>query len=324
MTARLKLSLATNMRVGTLGEASDWKDYALRNDLLTTEFLVPRIIVDEPLSDFVFLNRKPRLDMEFLNRMIKELKEWTYHIEGEGFSTRNYGSYNDNTILFHRYRRNLIISTVVKLLGQELPRCKIVDLGCNCGFFTLEMAAMGANFAYGLDFRVRNIQQASLLQHTFGVENVSFGVENVKDIARRGEQFDVVLNLGLMYHLSTPFEVMRSCFEMSRRFCVVDTITHQEPFAGYHVLAKDPQISIEGDLQFELQPTCRGIIETMRLAGFQHIYEICLDAKNIDLYSDGSRRCFVGFKEHAQPYISNLLERSSSGISVGPSAGLPA
>ena len=102
-----------------------------------------------------------------------------------------------------------------------------------------------------------------------------------------------------MYHLSTPYEVMRKCYEMTGDICIVDTICHQEPYSSYFVLAnKDIKSPIEGDLTFELQPTYRGILETILSSGFKFIVEIIgTNSESIELYNDLSRRCFIAFKK---------------------------
>jgi hypothetical protein len=176
--------------------------------------------------------------------------------------------------------------------------------------FSLDLAQRGVNQVLGVDLRPENLAQAGLLRRAYGIKNASFRQVNVKEIG--SETYDVVLNLGLMYHLSTPFEVMRAAMAATRRFCVVDTITHKEPFSAYFVSTKDPNQPLEGDLHFELQPTYRGIIATMREAGFNDIIEIegVCDTP-VTLYSDYSRRCLIGFRDPPEPYLWNLRQAAA-------------
>ena len=246
------------------------------------------------------------MSLDEMQRGIASLADWTYHAEAGGASTIGHGTYNDQTIIFHRHRANLIAAPVAKMLGEDIGASTLLDIGCNCGFFTLEMAHRGVHSATGSDLRQENIDQAEFLKKAFGVKNANFYVQNIKDMADAGQTFDVVLNLGLMYHLSTPYEVLRTCYEMTERFCVVDTITHKEPFSGYHVALKDDSISIEGDLNFELQPTYRGILDTIKAAGFLEVVEIVAPVDNVDLYRDASRRCLVAFKNDPEPYLARI------------------
>lgn len=288
-----------------------WKLHGVGHGDQSTEYLTPRLEQDESLAEFPFLLRRPTMDAATMQAQISALAPWTYHVEAGGATTRGHGTYNDDTITFHRYRTNLISAAVLAMLGPAAKDARMLDLGCNCGFFTLDLAERGVGSVLGLDFRPENLAQAEFLKTAFGIENASFGRENVKDLG--GRTFDVVLNLGLMYHLSTPFEVMRACYDATERFCVVDTITHHEPFSAYHVNVANTESPIEGDLSFELQPTYRGILDTISAAGFGEVIEITAPT-NTQLYNNASRRCLVAFKDRADGYIERLVNWADQGV----------
>jgi tRNA (mo5U34)-methyltransferase len=268
--------------------------------------LTPLVWQPRHLDEFAFIQGGLKESAENVQREIVRLQPWTYHVDTGQASTLGLGTYNSGTITFHRFRAGLIAQTVAKMLGDQLSNTSILDLGCNCGFFTLEMAALGAKRALGLDFRKENLDQAEMLKWAFGVERADFQSANVKDMASEGESFDVVLNLGLMYHLTTPYEVLKSCFDLTRKFCVVDTLTHKENFSGYHIRMANIASPIEGDVSFELQPTYRGIIDTMKAVGFKEIVEIAAPADGVELYGGGDRRCFIGFKGPSAEFLSRL------------------
>ena len=87
---------------------------------------------------------------------------------------------------------------------------------------------------------------------------------------------------------------------------MIDTITQTEQFSDYHVLMTNSQKSIEGDLDFEFQPTNRGILDTIKAAGLNEIREIVAPVSDIELYNDRSRWCLLAFKDSATRYISCL------------------
>jgi tRNA (mo5U34)-methyltransferase len=293
--------------VASVDPLASWKQYALTCGELPHEYLNRRIICSPKLDEFEFLSRPLQIAPSALQDEIRRLAIWTYHAETQGVTTRGYGTYNEHTIKFHRYRKHLIADAVAHMLGPDINSQTVLDVGCNCGFFTLEMAHLGVRSALGVDLRDDNIAQANLLKRAFGLDNASFDVVNIKDFVSDGRKFGVILNLGLMYHLSTPYEVMKMCYDLTSEFCVVDTITHTEPFSGYHVLLKDPTIPIEGDLCFELQPTYRGILDTIRAAGFREVIEIVAPVTGVELYDSGSRRCLVAFKADPELFLKRLL-----------------
>lgn len=151
-----------------------------------------------------------------------------------------------------------------------------------------------------------------MLRGVLKIENATFQLLNVKDL-ELGSSYDVILNLGLMYHLSTPFELLRNCRKCVNKGCVIDTICHREPFSGYHVVTnKNVDSCIEGDLMCELQATNRGIVDTIVAAGFKEVIEfVGVCDEDIDLYCNMSRRCFVAFKDSAESCLRNVLSPES-------------
>jgi 2-polyprenyl-3-methyl-5-hydroxy-6-metoxy-1,4-benzoquinol methylase len=288
---------------------SDWKQHSGKMALQPTEFLVPLLHIGDidRAKEFAFMRRELAIDVDRFSRRLAALATWTYFVSSNGVDNRAQGSYNDSTIDFHRFRNGLITDTVKRIIGPGLEDLSLLDIGCNSGFFTLEGAAAGFGRAVGVDLREENIEQARFLRSAFDIRNSEFSIQNVKHLEASGDRFDVVYNLGLMYHLSTPFEVLRTCRALTRRFCVIDTITHKEPFSGYHVALKDNSVTIEGDLAFELQPTYRGIIDTIKAAGFASVVEIVSDnPEGIELYQDSTRRCFLAFVDEKPRELSAL------------------
>ncbi|TRW92202.1 class I SAM-dependent methyltransferase [Candidatus Methylobacter oryzae] len=269
-----------------------WKQRCHSNDLIRSELLTPAVVFPSIPEEFSFLQRPARLSSNEIEAELKSLAPWCYHVSD---LTLPLGTYNEETILFHRFRNALICKAIECLL--PIADTTFLDIGCNCGFFSLEMASRGAKQCLGIDLRDKNIAQANFLKSLYGINHVEFKATNVKSLG--AEQFDVVFNLGLMYHLSTPLEVLQSCFNITKQVCVIDSICHTEPFSGYHVVTqKNIDSPIEGDLSFELQPTYRGLLDTIHAAGFTHIVELIgLASENIELYNDLSRRCFLAFKD---------------------------
>lgn len=196
------------------------------------------------------------------------------------------------------YRRSLITATVAELLGDDLERSTVLDLGCNNGFFSLDLADRGAARVDGVDLRPENIAQARFLARHHGLHRAHFDVADVDRLGDDGRQWDVVLNLGLLYHVTQPLELMRSTYERCRRLAVIDTRCTLEPFSGF-VLRGDKDVSrpTEGRERYELHPTYRGTIDAIRYAGFSDVYEIAgLSDPVHPFYDSGTRRCFLALK----------------------------
>jgi len=81
-------------------------------------------------------------------------------------------------------------------------------------------------------------------------------------------------------------------------FAVIDTVCHTEPVSGYFVMGdKDVSHGSEGKESYELHPTYRAVIDTIRHAGFSEIFEVVgRSDKPHPLYATGNRRCFLAIK----------------------------
>lgn len=56
---------------------------------------------------------------------------------------------------------------------------------------------------------------------------------------------------------------------------------------------KNSEIAIEGTRAIELQPTYRGVIDTMKQVGFKTVFEVIGNCDiQIDLFSDNTRNVF--------------------------------
>jgi tRNA (mo5U34)-methyltransferase len=88
-------------------------------------------------------------------------------------------------------------------IPADLTGKTVLDIGCNAGFYSLEMKRRGADRVVGVDF-----DDAYLAQARFAAEvaeaDISFEKLSVYDLGALGEKFDIVLFMGVLYHLRHP------------------------------------------------------------------------------------------------------------------------
>ena len=88
-------------------------------------------------------------------------------------------------------------------IPADLTGRTVLDIGCNAGFYALQMKARGASRVLGIDVDVDYLRQARFAADAIG-EEIEFMEMSVYDVAALREQFDVVLFLGVLYHLRHP------------------------------------------------------------------------------------------------------------------------
>ena len=79
----------------------------------------------------------------------------------------------------------------------------MLDIGCNGGFYAMEMKRRGAARVLGIDFDDDYLNQARFAAEVEGLD-VEFRRMSVYDVGALGERFDVVFFIGVLYHLRHP------------------------------------------------------------------------------------------------------------------------
>ena len=85
----------------------------------------------------------------------------------------------------------------------DLAGKTVLDIGCNAGFYSLEMKRRGAERVLGIDTDERYLRQARFAAEVEGAD-VEFLQMPVWDVASLGEKFDLVIFMGVLYHLRHP------------------------------------------------------------------------------------------------------------------------
>lgn len=88
-------------------------------------------------------------------------------------------------------------------IPADLSGRTVLDIGCNGGFYAIEMKHRGADRVVAVDSDERYLAQARFAAEVSGVK-IEFRHLSVYDVAALGETFDLVLFMGVLYHLRHP------------------------------------------------------------------------------------------------------------------------
>jgi tRNA (mo5U34)-methyltransferase len=93
---------------------------------------------------------------------------------------------------------------VARHLPEDMTGLRALDIGCNAGFYSFEMARRGADVV-AMDHDPRYLRQAEWAARQLGLEQrVHLRQADVYALGAMSERFDVVLFLGVFYHLRHP------------------------------------------------------------------------------------------------------------------------
>lgn len=110
-------------------------------------------------------------------------------------------------------------------IPADLSGWRALDVGCNAGFYSFELALRGAQVV-GIDSDPRYLRQAVWAARQFGLqERVSFRRMQVYDLVREPEEYDLILFLGVLYHLRYPLLGLDIVARKVKKLMVFQTLT---------------------------------------------------------------------------------------------------
>ena len=165
-----------------------------------------------------------------LAELKQDFGEWTYDIPlGDGVWTRG------NQKLPHT-RLKRILQAVADLCPKPISECRVLDLGCLDGMFSIEFASHGAQ-TIGVEIREANIRKAEFCKEVLGLQNLKFVQDDVRNIgaAALGE-FDVIICSGILYHLAAKdaINLIETMYRMVKELVIVDTRITAEALEHVH------------------------------------------------------------------------------------------
>jgi hypothetical protein len=150
-------------------------------------------------------------------------REWFYSFElPDGSSTSTYHDAEIHAI--HDTRWQMLKSCLDSNLGSDRKGMSALDLASHQGWFSVKMARAGFTPVLGIDARQSHVDDSNLIARIYDMEQLSFQQGDIHDqSADQLGQFDVVLMLGLLYHLENPVGALRVCRELCRKLCIIET-----------------------------------------------------------------------------------------------------
>jgi tRNA (mo5U34)-methyltransferase len=107
-------------------------------------------------------------------------------------------------------------------IPADLRGRSVLDIGCNGGFYSIEMKRRGAERVVGIDSDERYLAQAHFAAEVSGAD-IEFRRMSVYQVADLREKFDLVLFMGVLYHLRHPLLAL----DLLHEHVVGDTLVFQ-------------------------------------------------------------------------------------------------
>jgi 2-polyprenyl-3-methyl-5-hydroxy-6-metoxy-1,4-benzoquinol methylase len=160
------------------------------------------------------------LDTTELEQRLTE-QRWTSHNVSLGHGLSTIPGRED--FLTQDLRLRAIERSLRALVGPDLTGRSVLDLGSLEGGFALALALRGANVT-AIEARSANVAKIRLLRDHFGLGNLEIIEGDVKEISvERLGRFDIVLALGILYHLDDPVPWLRQLGQLTSSVLILDT-----------------------------------------------------------------------------------------------------
>jgi tRNA (mo5U34)-methyltransferase len=135
------------------------------------------------------------LSAEEIEQRARELGAWFHNIDLAGVKTAPDHFLGDYPAI--KWRR------FSEAIPRDLSGLTVLDIGCNGGFYSIEMKRRGAARVLGIDHDELYLRQARFAAEACGAD-IEFRQLSVYEAAALGERFDIVLFMGVFYHLRHP------------------------------------------------------------------------------------------------------------------------
>ena len=198
---------------------------------------------------------------------------------------------------------------------EDLTGKSVLDIGCNGGFYSLEMKRRGADRVLGIDFDDSYLAQARFAAEVNGLD-IEFAKLSVYDVGTLGETFDVVIFMGVLYHLRHPLLAL----DLIREHAARDMLIFQSMQRGSNEISEVKQNYEFWDTDLFDAP------EFPKLHFIEHRY-----ANDPTNWFVPNRACVEamlrssGFSIEAHPerevYICRVADRAEDALPVYPGSG---
>lgn len=162
---------------------------------------------------------KSDLPPEAIEQRVRELGQWFHNLDLKGVQTAPDHFLGDYPrIKWQRFAH---------AIPEDLTGKTVLDIGCNGGFYALEMKRRGADRVVAVDYDETYLAQARFAAEVVGAD-IEFRQLSVYDVASLKERFDLVIFMGVLYHLRHPLLAL----DLIREHVAGDLLVFQSMLRG--------------------------------------------------------------------------------------------
>ena len=175
--------------------------------------------IDQLLSTDAIENRFISPQSQYLNRLLNELtlsEQLIFCSSTDGyfysllqkFKPWRKGPYNlSNVFIDAEWDCQLKMNRIFPLLS-DLTNKKVLDIGCNSGYFVYELSNLNPDWVLGIDPASLYWFQFHLVNHFYQKDNVWMLPIGFDDLPFISLRYDLILCMGILYHHRLPIKLL--------------------------------------------------------------------------------------------------------------------
>ncbi|HEX9983283.1 MAG TPA: TIGR04290 family methyltransferase [Thermoanaerobaculia bacterium] len=145
------------------------------------------------------------LSTDEIEQRVRSLGQWFHNLDLRGVKTAPDHFLGDYP--------NIKWQLFAHAIPEDLTGKSVLDVGCNAGFYSIEMKKRGAARVVAIDSDDIYLEQGRFAAQVCGYPDIEFRNMSVYDVGKLGERFDVVIFMGVLYHLRHPLLALDTLYE---------------------------------------------------------------------------------------------------------------
>ena len=157
-------------------------------------------------------------------------------------------------------------------LPADLSGKTVLDIGAWDGFFSFEAERRGAKRVLATDSHAwwSSKRAFELARRALGSKVEDFDIDVMELSPDKIGTFDVVLFLGVLYHLRHPLLALEKVFSVTAHHLILETVTDLT-WTSYPVLRFYPADELAGDSSNWFGPNPAAVVGMLKVAGFTRV-----------------------------------------------------
>jgi tRNA (mo5U34)-methyltransferase len=208
----------------------------------------------------------------------------------------------------HTTRSEMLRRVLDQHLGTNNSKLRAIDLACHQGWFSIELAKRQFSDIIATDARETHIADTKLICQTLQFDHIIKPLLSDVHTLNTDElgKFDVVLCLGLIYHLENPIGALRKAHALCKNICIIETQIAPGQTGmvdyGHHTYVKNieasfvvvdeteethgPETSLLG---ISLVPDLNGLMWILKRIGFTRVELVAVPPNAYEQLQHGKR-----------------------------------